>query len=142
MKARRFAAAIALAGLAAVAGCSSESGSTSRAPVARIERQGNGMESIVLSPVGASRIGVRTTVATASGAGTTVPYSALLYEPDGATAVYVNTEPLVYTRYIVVVGSIDGSLVRLSRGLQPGVKVVTVGAEELLGVQNGVGEET
>jgi len=102
----------------------------------------------VLTPLGAARIGVRTTAARTAAAKTTaadtiVPYSALLYEPDGATAVYVSTGPLVYTRYLVTVGTIDGDRVYLRPGSLPrGAKVVTVGAEELLGVQNGVGVET
>jgi hypothetical protein len=96
----------------------------------------------MLTPLGAARIGVRTAAATARGADAVVPYSALLYEPDGTTAVYVNTGPLAYTRYIVVVGSITSDQVDLTSGLRPGAAVVTVGAEELLGVQNGVGEET
>ena len=136
-----------LAALAAgggVAGCASSSSSSApQGPTARMERLGNSkVESVVLTPLGAARIGVQTAVATASTAGTVVPYSALLYEPDGSAAVYVNTGSLAYTRYIVVVASITGTQVYLSSGLQPGAKVVTVGAEELLGVQNGVGVET
>jgi hypothetical protein len=106
-----------------------------------MERTAHG-DSVVLTQLGAGRIGVRTAAATAHGADTVVPYSALLYEPDGATAVYVNTGPLAYTRYVVVVDSIAGDQVYLTSGLRPGAAVVTVGAEELLGVQNGVGEET
>jgi hypothetical protein len=129
---------------AGMAGCASSSSSSApQGPTARMERLGNGkVESVVLTPLGAARIGLQTNVATSSTAGTVIPYSALLYEPDGSTAVYVNTGPLAYTRYIVVVSTISGTQVYLSSGLQPGAKVVTVGAEELLGVQNGVGVET
>jgi hypothetical protein len=71
-----------------------------------------------------------------------VPYSALLYAPDGRTAVYAVTGRLTYLRRYVTVRSITGEQVLLSGGLRPGTLVVTVGGEELLGVQNGVGEQT
>jgi Flp pilus assembly protein CpaB len=132
-----------LAAMLGLAGCASSSSTAPQGPTARMERLGSGkVESVVLTPLGAARIGVQTAVATASPAGTAVPYSALLYEPNGATAVYVNTGALDYTRYFVTVAAINGNQVYLSSGLQPGEKVVSVGAEELLGVQNGVGVET
>ena len=40
------------------------------------------------------------------------------------------------------VEGITGDSVYISSGLTPGMSVVTTGAEELLGVQNGVGVET
>ena len=72
-----------------------------------------------------------------------MPYDALVYEPSGDPAVYVATGPLTYTRYLVPVTVITGQTVYLKPGSLPaGATVVTQGAEELLGVQNGVGEET
>jgi hypothetical protein len=66
-----------------------------------------------------------------------------VYEPAGDPAVYVATGPLTYTRYLVPVTVINGQTVYLKPGSLPaGAVVVTQGAEELLGVQNGVGEET
>src|SRR6516162_5994633 len=70
-----------------------------------------------------------------------VPYSALLYQPNGSSVVYTVTGPLTYTLAIVSVASMQGSQVYLT-GLTPGTVVVTVGGEELLGVQDGVGVET
>lgn len=146
--------AAAVAGLAllaaAAAGCASSSSSASQPPTATMERIGNAaVESVVLTPLGAARIGVQTAAATAGPAArhgradVAVPYAALLYEPDGATAVYVNTGHLVYTRYLVTVDNISGATVYLRAGVLPaGARVVTVGAEELLGVQNGVGVQT
>jgi hypothetical protein len=51
------------------------------------------------------------------------------------------TGPLTYTLVTVSVAGIQGSQVYLT-GLAPGTTVVTVGGEELLGVQDGVGEQT
>ena len=77
-----------------------------------------------------------------AGGRATFPYSALLYEPDGTAAVYVPTGQLTFLRHFVKVAAIDGSTVVVTSGVTPGQSVVTAGAEELLGVQNGVGEET
>jgi hypothetical protein len=147
---RRAAAALlviaAVLALGGAAGCSSQATAPPPGPQAKMERVGNSpVPSVVLTPTGAQRIGVQTTPAAAVRAGrplTMIPYAALLYESDGSTAVYVNTAPLTYTRYLVSVAGIAGDSVYISSGLTPGMSVVTAGAEELLGVQNGVGVET
>ena len=104
--------------------------------------QVGGNLSVVLTPLGASRLGLRTAPATAAGTQTIVPVQALLYEPDGQTAVYTETGALSFTIQFITVATINGSQVLVSQGLAPGTVVVTQGAEELLGVQNGVGVET
>jgi hypothetical protein len=55
--------------------------------------------------------------------------------------IYAMTAPLTYTLAAVGVASIQGSQVYLT-GVKPGTTVVTVGGEELLGVQDGVGVQT
>jgi hypothetical protein len=139
----RCAAIAGTAGLLLAAGCSSTP-ATPRHPTARMAQIGHSaVPSVVLTPLGAARIGVLIRPVKTRGAETVIPYSALLYEPDGSTAVYVNTGPLTYTRYLVTVDNISGNLAYVKPGQLPaGAKVVTQGAEELLGVQNGVGVET
>ena len=98
---------------------------------------------MVLTPQGAQRTGIQTAVA-ARGAlrgQAVVPYSALLYQSDGSSVIYTVTGPLTYTLVPVAVASIQGNDVYLT-GLAPGTAVVTVGGEELLGVQDGVGVQT
>jgi hypothetical protein len=135
------AAAAALA--ATAAGCSSNGSTASPPPAAQLERTSHGL-SVVLTPLGAQRIALRTGRATAAPGGqVAVPYDALVYESAGEPAVYVATGALTYTRYLVPVTVIAGQTVYLKPGGVPaGATVVTQGAEELLGVQNGVGEET
>lgn len=135
------AAAAALA--ATAAGCSSSGSTASPPPTAQLERTSHGL-SVVLTPLGAQRIALQTGhAAAAAGGQVTVPYDALVYEPSGDPAVYVATGPLTYTRYLVPVTVINGQTVYLKPGSLPvNAVVVTQGAEELLGVQNGVGEET
>ena len=137
------ACAAAAALTAAAAGCSSTSSAAAPPPTAQLETTSHGL-SVVLTPLGAQRIALRTGLATAGpGGAVAVPYDALVYEPTGEPAVYVATGTLTYTRYLVPVTVINGQTVYLKPGSLPANAVVVIqGAEELLGVQNGVGEET
>lgn len=108
-----------------------------------MERTGtSGALSVVLTPLGAQRIGIQTAPSVAAKKLVMVPFQALLYEPDGRTVVYTQTGTETYTRQFITVAAINGNQVLVSSGLPAGTPVVTVGAEELLGVQNGVGVQT
>ena len=132
--------------VAALAGCHTTTTPADAAgppPPARMERTGpNGALSVVLTQLGAQRTGIQTAVAgTAAQGRAVVPDSALLYQPDGSSVIYAMTGPLTYTLATVGVASIQDSQVYLT-GVKPGTTVVTVGGEELLGVQDGVGVQT
>jgi hypothetical protein len=129
--------------VAALAGCGGTSAAGGQPPSARLERVGpHGALSVVLTRPGAQRAGIQTAAAAPAGAGrTVVPYSALLYQSDGSSVIYTVSGPLTYTLVTVGVASIQGNQVYLT-GLAPGTTVVTVGGEELLGVQDGVGVQT
>jgi hypothetical protein len=131
-----------VAAVAPLAGCAKPAPGEARVlPQARMEHVGSNY-SVVLTPFGAARVGLQTAPATAAGSQTAVPVQALLYEPNGQAAVYVETGTLSYTIDFITVASINGDQVLISDGLTPGTVVVTQGAEELLGVQNGIGIET
>jgi hypothetical protein len=129
---------------AGVAGCAPSSSSDQASPPTASLRTtpGSSVPSVVLTQTGAQRIGVRTAPVRIAGGLPAFPYSALLYEPDGKTAVYVPTGTLTYLRHYVTVSAIDGNVVVVKSGVSLGQDVVVAGAEELLGVQNGVGEQT
>ena len=129
--------------LAVLAGCGGTAAEGGQPPPAQMERVGHrGALSVVLTPLGAQRIGIQTGAATPAGRGrTAVPYSALLYQIDGSSVIYTVTAPFTYTLVTASVTSIQGNQVYLT-GLAPGTTVVTVGGEELLGVQDGVGVQT
>jgi multidrug efflux pump subunit AcrA (membrane-fusion protein) len=138
-------AAAAAAGLAA---CSTQA-SARTVPPARVEHVGHSATpSVVLTPLGARRLGLQTATAVSSvssggsGSMVVIPYSALLYQPDGTSTVYVVTGVRTYTRRTVVVSTINGNQVVLSGGIPAGTKVVTIGSVELQGVQDGVGVQT
>ena len=129
---------------AGAAGCAPASSSDAPAPpTASLQTTpGSSTPTVVLTQLGKQRIGLQTATVGNAGGRATFPSSALLYEPDGTAAVYVPTGQLSYLRHFVTVAAIDGSTVVVTSGVTPGQSVVTTGAEELLGVQNGVGEET
>jgi hypothetical protein len=142
---------LALLSVLALGGLSACGSTHSRppSPPAKLERVGPGSAlSVVLTPQGMKRIGVQTArvsavPGSAAGAPTAVvPYAAILYEPDGSPLVYTNPAPLIYTRVSISVVRIVGDRVYVTRGPAVGTRVVTVGGEELLGVQNGVGVQT
>lgn len=69
-----------------------------------------------------------------------IPYTAVLYDPQGNTWTYTTAEPLVYVRHPITVDYIDGDTAFLTDGPQIGTAVVTVGAAELFGLEFGAGK--
>jgi hypothetical protein len=106
---------------------------------------GSDFARVILTPRAAERLGIETEpVRTVPVPGTqsaeTIPYAALLYGSSGETWTYTNPSPLIFVRSRVTVERIDGAVAVLSDGPAPGTAVVTVGAAELLGAEDGVGE--
>jgi hypothetical protein len=71
---------------------------------------------------------------------TVVPYSAVIYDLDGATWVYISPEPLVFTRHPIVIDYIESDMAFLLEGPPVGAEVATVGVAELYGADTGVGK--
>jgi hypothetical protein len=142
---RNLAWVLTVAALAGLAACGAPAPARHAPPPARVERASDGQSSVVLSRAGLQRLGLQTAPAQPaaghSGA-VLIPYAALLYQPDGSTVVYTVAGPRTYTRLTITVSKIQGSQVYVSGGLPAGAQVVTAGAEELLGVQDGVGVQT
>ena len=72
----------------------------------------------------------------------TVPYSSVIYDPSGKIYVFTNIRPLTYVEVPIIVDHVSGSSAYLKMGPKPGARVVSVGAEELYGVQTGVLAQT
>jgi hypothetical protein len=141
------AAMVLLAGVS-VAGCRSSSSAaepeTNGAASVTAVQGKEGINRVALTADGAERIGlqtgaVRSRAASMKPAGMlAVPLNAVLYDKDGATWVYVSTGTLAFQREKVTISGIDGELAVLSAGPAAGTAVVTVGAAELLGAEDGV----
>lgn len=139
---KRLAAIAAVLAGGAIAGCGG-GGTTAVPPSSRIEAlPGSSAGKIVLTATGAQRIGIETAPAGRAGANVLIPYSALVYDPAGNAYVFTSIAPLTYTEVPVTVDHINGSEAYLTKGPTRGAQVVTVGAEELLGVQTGVLAQT
>ena len=69
-----------------------------------------------------------------------VPYSSLLYDPQGRTWIYTSPEPRTFVRFEVEVDRIEGDRVLLREGPPVGSVVASVGVAELYGAESGVGQ--
>jgi hypothetical protein len=143
-----FEAFLALAVLAILAlsagvlsSCGGETGAEAQPPASVEESADGGPARLTLTDEAATRTGIETVAVQAAGQQLTIPYSAILYDADGKTWTYTNPEPLVFVRAPITVEQIQGDTATLSSGPPAGTLVVTVGAEELLGTEVGVGHE-
>jgi hypothetical protein len=134
----------------ALAGCGG-SATHPPAPASRLESvPGSPAGKIVLTAAGAQHIGVRTAsvLSVPAPASTTgapiavIPYSAIVYDPSGKAYAFTSPAPLTYTEVPIAIDRVDGDSAYLLVGPRPGSRVVTVGAEELFGVQTGVMAQT
>lgn len=68
-----------------------------------------------------------------------VPYSSLLYDPQGRTWIYISPQPRTFVRFQVDVDRIEGDRVFLRDGPPLGTVVASVGVAELYGAEFEVG---
>jgi hypothetical protein len=140
---RLLATSLALAGLS-LAACGSSSSPHIPVSGRLVQIPGSSTGRIVLTPLGAQRLGLQTgTVQSVpaphrDGPTVVVPYSSLIYDPSGNTYLFTSLSSLTFAELPITVDHISGGSVYLVKGPPPGTRVVTIGAEELLGVQTGV----
>jgi multidrug efflux pump subunit AcrA (membrane-fusion protein) len=146
MRHRSGIAALMVAAGLGLAGCGGAARGANPAPpeVATVEAvDGGGPAVVTLTEVAERRLVIRTAPARpAAAGGVVVPYSAVVYEPDGSSWVYVQPEAHRYQRTAIAIAGISGDQVTLTSGPRPGAQVVTQGVAELVGVETGIdGEE-
>jgi hypothetical protein len=166
---RPLLAALAATAVALLCGCGAASHDPAVAPSARlVGATTTSPGEIVVTQLGAQRIGLQTapvkaiavpppkvtttivhgvkhtttTPAPPPTDSATMPYSAIVYDPTGRTYAFTRVAANTFREVGVTVDRIDGSTAYLKNGPKPGVRVVTVGAEELYGVQSGVLAQT
>jgi hypothetical protein len=125
--------------LAACGGSSDEDATESPAAVQQIK--GTELNRVTLSPEAAKRLDIQTAAVRSRGERVVIPYAAVLYDPDGRTWTYTSPKQLVFVRKDISVDRIEGESALLTAGPSPGTAVVTVGADELWGVEYGGIEE-
>jgi hypothetical protein len=139
MQTRRSLAAIALAFGLVVAACGSSAPAETTAPEEAGVVGSNPLE-VTVSDHAFQRLGIQTAPITASGGALSVPYAAILYDPDGKTWVYTQSQARVFVRTPVDVERIADGVATLKSGPAAGTAVVVVGTEELYGAESGVGD--
>ncbi|MEP6954981.1 MAG: hypothetical protein ABI950_13060 [Solirubrobacteraceae bacterium] len=117
--------------------------SVSESAPARVDPiKGTDLSRVTLSAQAARRLGIRTAPVQRHGRQRKViPYSAVLYDPEGRTFTYTSPAPLVFVRHPIVVYDIDGQRAFLSSGPPLGTAVATVGSQELFGTEYAVEED-
>ena len=125
----------------ALSGCADKSSeSEQKGPATLVERGEDKAPQIVLTDKkAAERVGIEFVPIVDEAGAKVIPYSAVVYDPDGKTWVYTSPKALTFERTSITVASIAGDKATLSAGPATGTEVVTVGGAELLGVEAGIG---
>jgi hypothetical protein len=141
---RRISALSALAALVLpVAGCAKVPGEEeSGEKAAKVEKiEGTDQSKVILLEEAAKRLGIETAAVSELDAHhEAVPYSAIIYDAEGHSWVFTTSEELNYVKAPITIDRIDGDRAILTEGPPPGTQVVSQGAEELFGVEDGIGE--
>ncbi len=106
------------------------------------EIEGSEFKRVTLTERAMERIGIQTAAVSelrSSPQRKVVPYSALLYGPEGQTWVYISPQSRVFIRHVVDVDYIEGDIVVLNDGPPVGTLVATVGVAELYGTDFEMG---
>jgi hypothetical protein len=126
----------------ALGACSSGGGEEeAQSPAKVVAVKGTGFSRVTITEDAARRIGLEVAAVAAGPTGLQVPYGAVLYDPKGAASTFVQTGPFTYLRQPITLDHIDGGVAFLTAGPPVGTMVVTVGATELYGAENGVGDD-
>ena len=106
---------------------------------------GTDVKQVTLTARAAERLGIVTVAVGRPAPATVVPYSAVLYAPDGSTWVYTVRQPLTYVREKVAVRVVQGAKgdqAVLSQAPPVGTLIVSTGVVELYGTELGIGSVT
>jgi hypothetical protein len=131
-------------GLVVYSGVAADETSVGQSEPAYVEPiEGSSLSRIILSERAAERIGLATAPVADDVSNDAprkvIPYSAVIYSPNGETWAYTSPEPLVFVREAIGIDRIEGDKAILIEGPAAGTEVVTVGAAELLGAESGLG---
>ena len=106
------------------------------------EIEGSDLSSVTLTEKAIERIGLQTATVIEmrhSPIRKVVPYSAIIYDPQGQTWVYISPKPRTFVRYKIDVDYIEGNNVILNEGPPVGTVIATVGVAELYGTEFEIG---
>jgi hypothetical protein len=125
-----------------LAGCAKVPGEEEQGEkAAKVEKADGGQSKVILIEEAAKRLGIETAEVAPLAAGReSVPYSAVIYDAEGNSWVFTTGEALSYVKAPITIDRIEGDTAILAEGPPVGTAVVSQGAEELFGVEDGIGE--
>jgi hypothetical protein len=97
--------------------------------------KGSEVMRVKFSAEGAERVGLQTASIRENRRKKVIPYTAVIYGPEGDAFAYTSPEPLTFVRREIEVDRVAGDHVVLSAGPPVGTEVVTVGAAEVYGTE-------
>lgn len=110
------------------------------------EVEGTELRLVTLTSKAMERIGVQTTTVQELIVSSSkpekrmvVPYSSIIYDPQGQTWIYVSPQPQTFIRHKIDVDYIKGDIAVLNEGPPVGTVVATVGVAELYGTDFEIG---
>ena len=98
--------------------------------------KGTDANKVTLTKEAAETLGIETVAIKSERGREVVPDEALVYAADGHAFTYSSPKPNTYVRAAITVDRIDGRKVILKKGPPAGTSVVTVGSQELFGLEN------
>jgi hypothetical protein len=107
--------------------------------------EGTALSRVTLTEKAAQRIGLKSDkvrgqpVPHSASPRKVVPYSSLIYDPQGQTWIYTSPKPRTFIRHKVEVDYIEGDIAVLNEGPPTGTVVASVGVAELYGSEFGIG---
>ncbi len=129
-----------------VSGCQQQTAKAEPEHPASVEHiAGSDISKVTITEPAMKRLDIRTGTVTeeksprSEKTQTAVPYSSLIYDPQGKTWIYTSPQDRVFVRHEVEVDFIEGNLVYLAKGPEVGTNVATVGVAELYGTEFAVG---
>jgi hypothetical protein len=136
---RLMVAALVIAGLQLTA-CQRHSSTHHVEHPAEVKKiEGSELSTVTLTERAMQRLDVKTDQVREQGGKKMVPYSSLIYDPNGQTWVYTNPQPRTFVRHKVDVDKIEGDVAILNVGPAAGTIVASVAVAELYGAEFKVG---
>jgi hypothetical protein len=108
-------------------------------PAEIVKIEGSDLSRVTLTEKAVERLDLKTDQVREQGGKKVVPYSSLIYDPNGQTWVYTSPETRTFVRYKVDVDKIEGDIVLLNDGPPVGTIVASVAVAELYGAEFKVG---
>ena len=139
-------AVLAVSGSLMFAACQKKAATHKAEHPAKVEAiEGSDLKKLTLTEKAIERLDLKTDevreqrVSSSAPAQLVVPYSSLIYDPQGNTWVYTSPQPATFVRHKVEVDHIEGDFVTLKDGPSAGTVVASRAVAELYGAEFKVG---